>query len=101
MSGRKCQYVAPPKAWIFESAQTPPTPEAKLSWGDTSLTVYKTAGEQRALLFFMEKTVPVASTYSNRTRDFWSNFVPQFAQSQEAVRHMIIALASRHEQVER
>ena len=98
-AGRKCYYEAPPQDRIFNPSYLYLT---HLSDNTLDLVKPKTYGtsdpeEVRALQYFLEVTVPAATTYNSHTRDFFANLIPQVAQSEAAVRHLAVAVATRQE----
>ena len=63
----------------------------------TALTFPGTPSDKRALKFYIEKTAPTMTAHTEFTKTFWQIIVPQLATSEVAIRHLTIALASRHE----
>jgi hypothetical protein len=55
--------------------------------------------ERRALLFFDERTGPTLTGFTSYTEIFWVSVIPQLCQSEPAIRHIVIALATKHEAV--
>lgn len=96
-AGRDCDYGTQVKGRIFEPARSRPVSVDTLSLvrpGD-----YGTSDpeEVRALQFFLEVTAPAASTYNKHTKDFFASLIPQVARSEAAVRHLVVAVATRQE----
>lgn len=93
-----CVYE-PLKTWLFVSetekqhlgATVAPSPPTSLP------LYYMQASEMRALAFFREQTTPSLSAFSKFTTNFWMQLIPQVSETESAVRHMAIALASRQE----
>jgi len=96
-SRRDCGGYSPPKTWIFDSESEPGSSGQWLSLSRLTPTSSGRADEQRALLFFSEKTTPLLAAFSQFTLHFWNSLLPQLTQSEAAVRHLSIALASRQE----
>ena len=97
-AGRECSYGVQPKAWLFETAK-----EA-LPVSTTALTVAKPSHyassspeEARALQFYLEVTVPAATIYKDYTKDFFAYIIPQVAQTEAAIRHLAVAVATKQE----
>ena len=55
--------------------------------------------EQRALVFFHERTGPGLTGFTSYTEIFWVSLIPQLCQSEFAIRHLVIALSTKHEAV--
>lgn len=53
--------------------------------------------EQRAFSYYVERTAPRLEGFMFEARGFFSTVVPQVGQSEMAVTHMVIALATIHE----
>ena len=102
-AGFECEYVTP-KAWVFESpaspaekamspaSATPPTPPS--FWGDRL-----DLNEQRALVYFKERTAPILSSFAHGSAQFWTRIIPQMSLSNPTVRSAMIAASSLHENV--
>ncbi len=55
--------------------------------------------EERALVFFHERTGPGLTGFTSYTETFWVSLIPQLCQSETAIRHIVIALSTKHEAV--
>ena len=102
-AGFNCEYVTP-KAWVFESSATPceessspssHNPHAGPSACGDRLDVH----EQRALVYFREKTVPILSSFAHGSAHFWTKIVPRLSLTNPTVRSAMIAASSLHENV--
>jgi hypothetical protein len=95
-SGRKCDGYVPLKTWVFEvrnrddSSSSPSLISAPSS-------DYSEPMENRALMYFRERTVPVLSSFAAVAREFFNSTILQAGHVDPAVKHMIIATASLQE----
>jgi hypothetical protein len=55
--------------------------------------------EQRALLYFTERTAPILSTIALGSAQFWTRIIPSLSLSNSTVKSAMIAAASLHENV--
>lgn len=53
--------------------------------------------EHRALLYFNERTVPDITGFTSYTETFWKSLIPRLSQSEPAIRHIAIAISTKHE----
>lgn len=90
IGGRKCIYAVP-RTWIFEPENecSAPSPALTDSLADDA--------ERRAIVFYREQTAPAFSGGDHLTKQFWTNFVLQVANSEPTVWHLAVALAAKHE----
>jgi hypothetical protein len=97
-SGNTCKYQ-PRKTWLFNGSAAPSC--SRTSNLDINCFILPSSSlqEHRALMFFLEKTAPVLQGFTSFTGRFWESLVPQLGQSEPSIRHIIVALASRHEMV--
>lgn len=91
-ANRACTYTET-KANIFE----PSWVHVTTSTPSTALTSPGAQGDKRAFQFYLERTIPGLTAYSDLTRAFWGVYIPQLANSESSVRHLAIALATRQE----
>lgn len=96
--GQQCEGYQIPKTWLFQpSTNRPhslvePLPLVR-SVGGTN----RHPSEARALQYFNEKTAPLLSTFNSVAFELWNFVIPQIGNSEEPLRHLMIAAASRHE----
>ena len=99
LAGKECEYDVP---------TTKRFPSTASDISQSSVTPSPTAieshiaidpQEQRALLFFQECTGPALTGFTSYTEIFWVSLIPQLCQSEIAIRHIVIALATKHEAV--
>ena len=98
-SGRTCSYGNPPKTKLFEIDLENRVSATALDLLMPRQNNISNPEEARALQYFLEVTAPAASTYNSHTRDFFAQLIPQVAQSDAAVRHLAVAVASRQESI--
>lgn len=97
-SGRECAYQSQPKANVFTPANQQSTaPAGALLLAKPRDHRTSDPEELRAFQFFLEVTAPAASTYNPRTKAFFSDLIPQVAESESAVRHLVVAVAAKQE----
>ena len=99
LAAKECEYNIP-RTRSFPSA-TPTSSEVSVSPPPNAVEslVPVDSREQRALLFFHEKTIPALTGFTSYTEIFWVSLIPQLCQSEVAIRHIVIALATKHEAV--
>ncbi len=91
LAGRECKYDVP-KANIFTA-----TVETQQSSPSMALSAAHEPREERALAFFRERTAPMLTGFTSYTEIFWAHLIPQLVQDEDAVRHIVVAIATRHE----
>ena len=93
IDGKQCEYNVP------ETKLFPPSQSEVNSPTPGSLQVYQSldVSEQRALLYFRERTTADLNGFTSYTHTFWNSLIPGLCQSEPAIRHIVIALATKHE----
>ncbi len=102
-AGFECEY-ATPKAWVFESSVSP-SDKGSPPRRETLHTVPSYCGgsldvnEQRALVYFKERTAPILSSFAHGSAQFWTRIIPQMSLTNPTVMSAMIAASSLHENV--
>jgi hypothetical protein len=101
-AGRDCFYASQPRAKVQCRSVSPISPISDVS--STSLELIKPTNlasldpeESRGFEFFMKVSAPAAATYNVHTKEFFERLIPQVAQSEAAVRHLMVAVAAKQE----
>ena len=94
LDGKKCEYNVPqtklfPALQSHHSNHTSPGPCPAYEICDPA--------EQRALLYFRERTGPGLTGFTSYTNTFWNSLIPGLSESEPAIRHIVIAIATKHE----
>lgn len=93
LDGKKCEYNIP-ETKLFPATQ----PEAgQLSPSTWQVHNVNDPLEQRALMYFRERTAVDLTGFTSYTQTFWSSLIPGLSQTEPAVRHIVIALSTKHE----
>ena len=90
LSNRECAYDVP-QARVFPPIAQDPAPSLPLP-----IEMLEPA-EQRALHYFRENTMRTITGFTSYTETFWNSLIPQLSQSERAVQHIIIAIATKCE----
>lgn len=53
--------------------------------------------EKRALLYYNEVLLPDVTGFTAQTETFWKSLIPRLSHTEPAIRHILIAVASKHE----
>lgn len=93
VTGVNCEYQTP-QTWIFPATKPLNPPilgllEPTSAFGDSI--------EQRALCYYSEKLLPDVTGFTLQTEVFWRSLLPRLSQLEPAIRHILIATASKHE----
>lgn len=93
--GRVCGGYTAQGTWVIDidaARQRWCSPPSMVQPNSTGNSV-----EQRAFSYYIERTAPRLEGFMFEARGFFSTVVPQVGQSELAVTHMVIALATIHE----
>jgi Fungal Zn(2)-Cys(6) binuclear cluster domain len=97
-AGRQCAYQTQPKSRFDGTTSQQPITEASALLLTKPRDHYTSDPEElRAFQFFLEVTAPAASTYNPHTKAFFVDLIPQVAESESAVRHLVVAVAAKQE----
>lgn len=92
IDGKHCEYNVP-QTKLFPPLASDSLPSPASQQVATGLD----ASEQRALLYFRERTTNDLTGFTSYTHTFWNSLIPGLCQSDDAIRHIIVALATKHE----
>ena len=94
LSNKECEYNVPEtRRFPSTPSEQPASPAASSIQSQPDIDLR----EQRALVFFNEKTGPSMTGFTSYTEIFWISLIPQLCQSEAGIRHIVIALATKHE----
>ena len=89
--GRRLEGSSPSR---YKSTTTPAPSTSPSLWGH-GLDI----NEQRALVYFKERTVPILASFTYASTSFWTRIIPSMSLNNPIVRSAMIAASSLHETV--
>ena len=94
LAAADCKYGTP-RIRLFPAASV--LPVAGNAQPVQPSSAYRDPSERRALLWFTEKLLPGITGFTAQTGTFWRSLLPRLSETEPSIRHILIAIASKHE----